>query len=205
MHTVGNSKRPFTPVKESPDTEFLDAGPASTPMPQKPQTNAPMKARPQNAVLINRSERCLLNTAMIFAVRELQLDNKATRRTSTGIFRRSSTCGPVNEAVASSMALLVAEVGNRIISGTGCAVAEVDASVMLPGFRCIPVLEDRNKPMPKIWETMVSVSANASECSNTDIPTSVMTGCCCKAQDKVSVRCDSDKRRNVGQSREKEP
>jgi hypothetical protein len=192
-------------VKESPDIEFLDVCPASAPIIQKPQTNALIKAMPQNPVLINRSDRCLLNTAMMFAVSELQLDNKATRSTSTGTFRRSSKCGPVSEAVASNKTLLVAEVGTRIIFGTRFVVAEVDASVTLSGFRCEPVLEDRNRPMPKNWEIMVSVSANASECSNTDIPTSVMTGCCCKAQDKVSVRCDSDKRRNVGQSREKEP
>ena len=164
-----------------------------------------MKAMPQNPVLINRSERCLLKTAMMFAVSELQLDNNATRSTSTGTFRRSSRCGPVSEAIASSIALLVAEVGTRIISEVSFVVAEVDANVTLSGFRCASVLEDRNRPMPKIWKIMVSVSANASECSNTDIPTSVITCCCCKAQDKVSLRCDTAKRRNVGQSREKEP
>jgi hypothetical protein len=85
------------------------------------------------------------------------------------------------------MALLVAEVGTRIISETALLVV-VDTAVAFPAFRGAVAAEDRKRPMPKICDIMVSVSANASECSNTDIPTSVMTCCCCNAHDKVSVR-----------------
>jgi hypothetical protein len=186
MHTVGKSNRPLTLVREMPDVESFESCPTPTPTP--PQTNALMKQIPQSPVLSNLSERCLLKTAIMFAVSELQLDSKATTRTSTGTFRRSSKCGPVSEDVASSMALLVAEVGTRIVSETTFLMEEVDAIVAFSAFRGGPVAEDRKRPIPKICEIIVSVSANASECSNTDMPTSVRTGCCCKAHDKVSVR-----------------
>src|ERR1700710_3098749 len=52
---------------------------------------------------------------------------------------------------------------------------------------------------------MVSASANARECSNTDMPTSVMDGICCNEHDKLSTIWDRLSRKNEGQRSENDP
>lgn len=127
---------------------------------------------------------------MTLAVRELQQDRRAIRRTSVGMFSLSSRCGLVRDVAASEKARVVAEDGT---------------SVMFAAFAGEMEAVDRKRPSPSICAIMFSVSAKASECSNTDMPTSVMTDCCCSAHENVSTNCDKQSRRNVGHKRAKEP
>ena len=53
--------------------------------------------------------------------------------------------------------------------------------------------------------SIASASAKARECSKTDIPVSVITGRPCKAQERVSIVCPTQRLINSGHSSDEDP
>jgi hypothetical protein len=62
-----------------------------------------------------------------------------------------------------------------------------------------------NRPSPMDLLIIDSASAKAIECSNMDIPVSVITGLPCNAHESVSIKWLKQSSMNVGQSRENDP